>query len=103
MLYFRTRVAIAPAFDGSRKNPGLSLERESQLSRIPFFNSQTRNAARINLFVRAIVPIPGSRGSSDDATISRRAFGGERRFGSIFGGRGRNVARPPRTLLLEEG
>jgi len=54
----------------------------NHFSRIPCFNSQTRNAARINRFVRAIVPIPGSTGSSDSASISRKLFRFGRRLGA---------------------
>src|SRR5262245_38915232 len=66
-------------------------ERGNQLSRIPCFNSQTRNAARINLFVRAIVPTPGSPGSSDSASISRGIFRFGRRLGVTSDGRRPNV------------
>jgi hypothetical protein len=47
---------------------------------MPRFSSQTRTAARINLLVRAIVPIPGNRASIGDASIS----GGFLRFGPRF-------------------
>ena len=41
--------------------PGaVPLGAEISYSRIPFFSSQTRKAARINLLVRAIVPTPDS-------------------------------------------
>jgi hypothetical protein len=36
---------------------------------MPRFNSQTRRAARISRFVRAIVPTPGSDNSSGTASI----------------------------------
>ena len=91
--YFRTGVAKTPDFNPSRRSQDCSPgARGNQLSRIPCFNSQTRNAARINLFVRAIVPIPGRPGSPDSASISRGIFRFGRRLGATSEGRRPNVA-----------
>ena len=91
--YFRTGVAKTPDLNPSRTSQGCSPgARGNQLSRIPFFNSQTRSAARINLFVRAIVPIPGRPGSPDSASISRGIFRFGRRLGATSEGRRPNVA-----------
>ena len=85
---------------GPRTVPGAA---EIQLSRIPCFNSQTRNAARINLFVRAIVPIPGSPGSPDSASISRGIFRFGRRLGTTSEGRPPNVALSAGGFSLQLG
>ena len=80
-------------FQNAKGLPGtVPGEGENHLSRIPCFNSQTRNAARINRFVRAIVPIPGSQGSPDSASISRGIFRFGRRLGATSEGRRPNVA-----------
>ena len=76
-------------------------KRGNQLSRIPFFNSQTRKAARINLFVRAIVPIPGIRGSLGGGSISRWILCCDRRLGAILGERGRVGTKSTGAFSLE--
>ncbi len=102
--YFRTTVAKTPDFKIPRRLPGtVPRERGNQLSRIPCFNSQTRNAARINLFVRAIVPIPGSPGSPDSASISRGLFRFGRRLGATSEDRRPNVAISAGGFSLQVG
>jgi hypothetical protein len=83
--------------------PKLPPEHENQLSRMPCFNSQTRNAARINRFVRAIVPIPGNPGSPDSALVSRRLFRFDHRLGATSEERRPNVAISTGGFSLQVG
>ena len=101
--YFRTTVAKTPVPKCQGAPRDCPRERENQLSRIPCFNSQTRNAARINRFVRAIVPIPGSPGSPDSASISRRLFRFGRRLGATSEDRRPNVAISAGGFSLQVG
>lgn len=100
---FRTTVAKTPDFNTLKVRALSPAMAEIQLSRIPCFNSQTRNAARINLFVRAIVPIPGSPGSPENASISRGIFRFGRRLGTTSEGRRPNVALSAGGFSLQLG
>jgi hypothetical protein len=57
----------------------------------------------INLVVRAIVPIPGSRGSTGDASNSRAILRFGPRFAATLGNGRRDVARSPDASSLEAG
>jgi hypothetical protein len=103
MAYFRTTVAKTPSPKCQGAPWTVPRERENQLSRIPCFNSQTRNAARINRFVRAIVPIPGNPGSPDSGSISRRRFRFGRRLGATSEDRRPNVAISAGGFSLQVG
>ncbi len=65
---------------------------------MPRFNSHTRRAARINRFVRAIVPTPGKGRSSveESKCDARERF--TRRFGLRLRGTGRNDSRSGNVL-----
>jgi len=60
---------------------------------MPRFNSHTRRAARINRFVRAIVPTPGNGRSSVEKSKSDARERFTRPFGLRLRGTGRNASR----------
>ena len=80
-------------FQNIKEVPG-TVPRSAEISFRGYRASTPRlgNAARINLFVRAIVPIPGSPGSPDSASISRGLFRFVRRLGATSEDRRSNVA-----------